>query len=153
MAAATRQSSIPLVPRAAVLVGVLVLAALSVIGALISVAEDLSPTLLDAMGPKGRLSIPLPMTVAQIAMALAALSARRPVALIGSGFIAAALLAGVISGFFDGGYGDERLTTFTRGYQLSFILGLTVVGVVAGTRFVQLLRHPNIVRRSVPTPK
>ena len=140
-------------PGGAVLIGVLVLAACSVIGAVISVAEDLSPTLLDAMGPKGRLSIPLPMTVAQIVMAVASLSARRPVALVGSGFIAAALLVGVISGFFDGGYGDERLTTFTRGYQISFILCLTVVGVVAGTRFVQLLRHPSVVRRSVQASK
>jgi hypothetical protein len=49
-----------------------VVAALSVCGAVISVAGDLSPSLLDAMGPDGRLSIPLPMMVVQVVLAFAA---------------------------------------------------------------------------------
>jgi hypothetical protein len=140
MAAATRRSRTELAPNHAVLYGVLTLAALSVIGAIISVASDLSPTLLDAMGPRGRLSIPLPMTIAQIAMALAAVSSRRTAAMIGSGFIAAALFAGVISGFFDGGYADERLTAFERIYQVTFIAALTVVGAIAAMRFLHAMR-------------
>jgi len=38
--------------------------AISVVGAVISVTGDLSPDLLDATGPEGRLSIPLPMIAA-----------------------------------------------------------------------------------------
>lgn len=140
MAVATRRSRTALAPNRAVLYGVLTLAVLSVIGATISVASDLSPTFLDALGPRGRLSIPLPMTIAQIAMAVAAGSSRRTVAMIGSGFVAVALFVGVISGFFDGGYADERLTAFERVYQVSFIAALTVVGAIAAMRFLQAMR-------------
>jgi hypothetical protein len=127
-------------PSRAVLYGILAVAALSVGGAVISVAGELSPNLLDAMGPDGRLSIPLPMMVAQVLLAIAAGSPRRPVALIGSGLLAAALLAGVVSGFFDGGYGDDRLTAFERAYQVTFIGALAVVAVVASARFWRVLR-------------
>jgi hypothetical protein len=127
-------------PSRAVLYGILAVAALSVCGAVISVAGELSPNLLDAMGPDGRLSIPLPMMVAQVVLALAAGSTRRPAALIGSGLLAAALLAGVVSGFFDGGYADDRLTAFERVYQVTFVGALAVVGVMAARRFWQVLR-------------
>jgi hypothetical protein len=127
-------------PSRAVLYGILAVAALSVGGAVISVAGDLSPSLLDAMGPHGRLSIPLPMMVAQVVLAFAAGSTRRPVALIGSGLLAAALLAGVVSGFFDGGYADDRLTAFERAYQVTFVGALAVVAVVAAARFWRVLR-------------
>jgi hypothetical protein len=96
--------------------------------------------MLEAMGPDGRLSIPLPMMVVQVALAFAAGSRRRPVALIGSGLLAAALLAGVISGFFDGGYADDRLTAFERAYQVTFVGAFAVVGVVAATLFWKVLR-------------
>jgi hypothetical protein len=127
-------------PSSAVLYGLLAVVALSVGGAVISVAGELSPSVLDAVGPHGRLSIPLPMMVAQVVLALAAGSRRRPVALIGSGLLAAALLAGVVSGFFDGGYADDRLTAFERAYQVTFVGALAVVGVMSARRFWQVLR-------------
>lgn len=141
MTVASRQPRVVAVaPSRAVLYGLLTVAALSAGGAVISVAGELSPSLLDAMGPHGRLSIPLPMMVAQVALAFAAGSRRRSLALIGSGLLAAALLAGVISGFFDGGYADDRLTAFERGYQVTFVGALAVVAIVAGTRFWLVLR-------------
>ena len=141
MTVASRQPRVVAVaPSRSVLYSLLAVAAMSVGGAVISVAGDLSPSLLDAMGPDGRLSIPLPMMVAQVALAFAAGSGRRLVALIGSGLLAAALLAGVISGFFDGGYADDRLTAFERAYQVTFIGALAVVAVVAATRFWRVLR-------------
>jgi hypothetical protein len=141
MTVASRQRRVTRVaPSRAVLYGLLAVAALSVGGAVISVAGDLSPSVLDAMGPDGRLSIPLPMMVAQVAMAVAAGSRRRPVALTGSGLLAAALLAGVVSGFFDGGYADDRLTAFERAYQVMFVSALAVVGAMAARRFWQVLR-------------
>jgi hypothetical protein len=141
MTVASRQRRVTTVAsNRAVLYGLLAVAALSVCGAVISVAGDLSPSLLDAMGPDGRLSIPLPMMVAQVLLAVAAGSRRRPVALIGSGLLAAALLAGVISGFFDGGYADDRLTAFEKVYQVTFVAALAVVGVMAARRFWQVLR-------------
>jgi hypothetical protein len=141
MTVASQQPRVTTVaPSRSVLYSLLAVAALSVCGAAISVAGELSPSLLDAMGPHGRLSIPLPMMVAQVALAFAAGSTRRPVALIGSGLLAAALLAGVISGFFDGGYADDRLTAFERTYQVTFIGALAVVAVVAAKRFWRVLR-------------
>jgi hypothetical protein len=127
-------------PSRSVLYGVLTLAGMSVVGAGISVAGDLSPNVVEAMGPEGRLSIPWPMTLFQIAMAVAAGSRRRWLALLGSAAIAAALLAGVVSGFYDGGYADDRLGTFERGYQVMFVVALGVVGAVAVTRFWRALR-------------
>ena len=141
MTVATQQLRVTTVaPSRAVLYSVLGVAALSVCGAVMSVAGDLSPSLLDAMGPDGRLSIPLPMMIVQVALAFAAGSRRRLVALIGSGLLAAALLAGVISGFFDGGYADDRLTAFERAYQVAFVGALAVVGAVSARRFWQVLR-------------
>ena len=141
MTVANRQPRVTTVaPSRSVLYSILAVAALSVCGAGISVAGDLSPSLLDAMGPHGRLSVPLPMMLAQVVLAFAAGSTRRPVALIGSGLLAAALFAGVISGFFDGGYADDRLTAFERAYQVTFVAALAVVGVMAARRFWQVLR-------------
>ena len=127
-------------PSRAVLYGVLTLAAISVAGAVISVAGDLNPTLLDAMGPDGHLSIPLPMIVVQVALAVAAGSRRRRLALIGSGLLAAALSVSVVSGFFDGGYSDDRLSAFERACQVTLVAALTIVAVVSAVRFWRVLR-------------
>src|SRR5689334_1712941 len=109
-------------PSRSVLYGVLTLAAISVLGGVISVTSGLSPNLLDAMGSTGRLSIPIPMIAGQLLLALAAGARRRALALAGSGLVAAALLVGVISGFFDGGYADDRLTTGQRAYQIALVV-------------------------------
>jgi hypothetical protein len=50
------------------------------------------------------------------------------------------MLAGVVSGLFDGGYADVRLTAWQRGYQISLVTALTVVGLLAAKRFSRLLR-------------
>ena len=123
-----------------VLYGVVTLAVLSVVGAGLSVAGDLSPSWPHAMGPTGRLSIPWPMMLFQLMMAVAAGSARRPLALVGSGAITLALLTGVVSGFFDGGYGDERMSALEKGYQLLFVASLLAVAALAARRFLQVLR-------------
>jgi hypothetical protein len=136
----TAQRRAAVEPSRAVLYGVLALAAISVAGAVISVAGDLSPSLLDAMGPDGRLSIPLPMIAAQVVLAVAAGARRRGVALTGSALLAAALLVSVISGFFDGGYSDDRLTAFERAGQVTLVAALSTVAIVAAVRFWRVLR-------------
>lgn len=122
--------------------GVITLAVLSVVGAGISVAGGLSPGWAHAMGPTGRLSIPWPMMLFQLALAVAAGSSRRVVALAGSGGIALALALGVVSGFFDGGYADARMTSVERGYQALFVVALVAVAAIAARRFRQLLARP-----------
>jgi hypothetical protein len=122
------------------LYAVLVVTAVSFGGAVISVREGLSPTYLDAVGPEGHLSVPLPMTAFQVLTALVAGSGRRPVALVGSGLLGLAVTLAVVSGFFDGGYADDRLDPAERGYQMVLVLSLGVVAVVAASRFIRLWR-------------
>ena len=119
----------------AVLLAVLVVTAVSLVGAVISVRAGLSSTYLDAVGPEGYLSVPLPMTAFQVLTAIAAGSGRRSVALSGAGLLALAVTIAVVSGFFDGGYADDRLSAAQRGYQMLLVVTLVVVAVLAALRF------------------
>lgn len=127
-------------PSRTLLHGVLALAAISTAGAAISVAGDLSPTWAEAYGSHGRLSIPWPMMLAQVVVATVSTGRRRLPVMLSSGLVAVALLLGVVSGFFDGGYADGRMDAFERTYQLLLITGLVVVGVVAVRRLVTAYR-------------
>ncbi len=123
-----------------VFVGAAALAVVSVVGATIAVASDLSPDLLDAMGPDGRLSVPLPMMGALVLLAGAAASGRRSVALAGSGLVAAAATLSVVSGVFDGGYADDRLGSGQRMFQGVLVATLVMVGVLAARQFLRVVR-------------
>ncbi|GGM35470.1 hypothetical protein ACFFX1_52340 [Dactylosporangium sucinum] len=142
MTTVTQPPPVAVPPSRSVLYGVVALAVISLLGGVISVASGLSPSLLDAMGPTGRLSIPIPMIAGQLVLALCAGARRRALALIGSGLVAAALFTGVISGFFDGGYADERLSAGQRAYQVLLVGTLVLVGMLAAVRFVRALRSP-----------
>lgn len=124
-----------------VLYAVLAVTALSLGGAVISVRAGLSPTFLDAVGPHGYLSVPLPMTAFQVLTAIAAGSRRRRFALLGSALLGLAVGVAVISGFFDGGYADDRLDPTQRGYQTVLVLSLCVLAAFAAVRFNQVWPH------------
>jgi hypothetical protein len=121
--------------------GVVVLAALSVGGAIISVAGGLSDTIWEAMGPTGRLSIPIPMMLAQLVAAWLAAGPRRRVALVASALLALVEPICILSGFSDGGYTDPDRTTLHVAYQLVFVSAIAAVGVLAALRFRSLLRR------------
>jgi hypothetical protein len=133
--AATRLS-----PDRTVLVAVGAVTVVSLLGAAVSVAQHLSATYLDALGPDGHLSVPLPMTAFQVVTALLAAGTRRRVTLVASGLLAAAVTVAVVSGFFDGGYSDDRLTGGQRAVQGVLVTGLVLVAVLAGRRLVAALR-------------
>ena len=122
-----------------VFVGVVVLAVLSVGGAVISVAGGLSSTIWEAMGPTGRLSIPIPMMLAQLAAAWLAAGRRRRPALVASALLALVEPICIMSGFFDGGYSDPDRTPLQVAYQLVFIAAIAAVAVLAGLRLSSLL--------------
>ncbi len=124
-----------------VLVGAAVLAALSVGGAIISVAGGLSDTVWEAMGPSGRLSIPIPMMLAQLAVAWTASGRRRWPALLASALLALVEPICIMSGFYDSGYSDPDRSTLEVAYQLLFIGAIGVVGVLAALRFGSLVRR------------
>ena len=121
--------------------GAVALAVLSVGGAIISVAGGLSSTIWEAMGPTGRLSIPIPMMLAQLAAAWLAAGSRRRPALVSSGLLALVEPVCVISGFYDGGYSDPARSPLHVAYQLLFVAAIAVVGVLAAIRFISLLRQ------------
>ena len=124
-----------------VLVGVVVLAAFSVGGAIISVVGGLSSTIWEAMGPTGRLSIPIPMMLAQLTAAWLAAGSRRRPALVASALLAVVEPICIISGFYDGGYSDPDRSPLHVAYQLLFVTAIAGVGVLAALRFVSLLRR------------
>ena len=124
-----------------VFVGVLVLVALSIGGAIISVAGGLSSTIWEAMGPTGRLSIPIPMMLAQLLAAWLAAGSRRWPALVASALLALVEPVCIISGFYDGGYSDPDRSPLEIAYQILFIAAIAVVGVLAALRFVSLVRR------------
>jgi hypothetical protein len=143
LVATTRQRTVPIAsPRdRRVFVGAIVLAVLSVGGAIISVAGGLSSTIWEAMGPTGRLSIPIPMMLAQLAAAWLAAGSRRRPALLASALLALVEPICVISGFYDGGYSDPDRSSLHVAYQILFVAAIAVVGVLAALRFSALVRR------------
>jgi hypothetical protein len=127
-------------PSRTALYAVLAVTAVSLVGAVISVRAGLNRTYLDAVGPEGYLSVPLPMTAFQLLMALAASSRRRPLALLGSGLLGLAVTIAVASGFFDGGYADDRINSAQRAYQMALVLALCSVAILAAARFIRVWR-------------
>ncbi len=123
-----------------VLVATVVLAAVSVGGAFVSVAGGLADTLLDAMGPTGRLSIPVPMMLAQLVVAWVASRRRRRPALVASALLTVVAPVCIVSGFFDGGYSDPARTGAHTAYQVLLVTTIGVVGALAARRFTRVLR-------------
>ena len=121
-----------------ILVAVVALAAVSVGGAFVSVAGGLADTVVDAMGPTGRLSIPVPMMLALLLAAWVASGRRRRPALVASALLAVVAPVCVVSGFFDGGYSDPARTGAHTAYQGLLVGMLAVVGVLAARRFSRL---------------
>ena len=123
-----------------VLLAVGAVTVVSLVGAAVSVAGDLNPTYLDALGSDGHLSVPLPMTAFQVITAVLASGTRRRVVLVASGLLTAAVSVALVSGFFDGGYADDRLTGGQRIVQAVLVGGLVGVGATAGRRLARAAR-------------
>ena len=113
--------------------------AVSLAGSLLAVAGGLNASWWDAVGPTGRLSVPLPMNIALLVLALAAAGTRRRLALAAAALLALACSAAVVSGFFDGGYSAE-MPAVQRLTQVALVTGLTVLALLAGRRVLRLLR-------------
>jgi hypothetical protein len=125
----------------ALLYSVGLLFGLSLGGAEISVRNGLSATHLQAVGSKGYLSVPLPMTAFLVLTAAGAGSRRRAVALPASGLLGLAVTLAVVSGFFDGGYSDPRLGRLQRSYQMLLVGNLCVVGILSVDRLQRVWRN------------
>ncbi|MEW1840162.1 hypothetical protein AB0392_19635 [Nonomuraea angiospora] len=119
---------------------VALLLVMDVTGALISLGTGLSPTLLDALGSEARLSAPLPMMIAQAVLAFGTTRRNRGVAAVSAGLLTIAGVLAFVSGFYDGGYDDPRLTASLQLFQIALVGAHLAMGVLSGVRVVQVLR-------------
>ena len=111
-----------------------VVTGVSLAGSVVAVTTDLSPTWWDAVGPTGRLSVPLPMNGVLLLLGAAAADASRPRLARGAAWlVVGATTLAVVSGLFDGGYAAE-LTAGQRTLQVGLVASLVVTGVVAARR-------------------
>lgn len=112
---------------------VLAMAALIVtdlVGGVLAVAADVN-TWGEAWGSKALLAAPLPMIGVQIVLTVLAVRLRGWRAVVPAVLLSLACLVSVVSGFFDGGLGNDELTPALAAYQ-TFLLAVTaVVGVLA----------------------
>lgn len=119
-------------------VGVLVVTDL--VGGLLAVGTGVN-TWSQAWGSAALLAAPAPMIMAQVALTWLAVRLPGRWQVLPAALLALACLISVVSGFFDGGLANERLSAGLIASQV-FLLGVTgVVGVLAAARAARVLRR------------
>ena len=109
---------------------VMVLLGVDAVGGVTAVATGINEPA-EAWGSTARLAAPWPMILAQVLLTSLAVGPRRRVAIVASALLALACLVSAISGFFDGGLEDDRLSTPHRAFQWLLIFWTALVGVLA----------------------
>jgi hypothetical protein len=123
--------------RLVIAVSALVLTDLT--GGLLAVASGVN-TWAEAWGSEALLAAPVPMIVVQVLLTLIGTRFAGRGAAVAAGLLALACFLSVISGFFDGGIGNDELTPALSTYQV-FLLALTAaVGALATLRAVESWR-------------
>ncbi|WP_377644543.1 hypothetical protein [Oryzobacter terrae] len=121
------------------LAGVLGVTAVSLAGSVLALRTGLDDSWWEAVGPTGRLSVPLPMNAALLVLAVVAGSTRRRPAVVAGALLALAVTVAVVSGAFDGGYA-AALGPTQRLAQVVLVLGLLGVAGIGVARVVGLRR-------------
>ena len=109
------------------------------VGGLLAVAAEVN-TWAEAWWTEALLAAPVPMIVVQVVLTLVAVSSARWFAALAAGLLALACLVSVVSGFFDGGLGNDALTPALSAYQVFLLVVTAVVGALAARRAVEILR-------------
>ena len=94
----------------------------------------------EAWGGEALLAAPAPMIGFQVLATALAVRGGRWVGGIAATLLALACLVSVVSGFFDGGLGNEVLEPGMGAFQVLLLTVTGVVGLLAAARAVQLLR-------------
>lgn len=118
------RSGAPLMGAVTTLVG------LDVVGGVVAIRDGVNEPR-EAWGSAARLAAPWPMIALQLWLTTVAVRARRGRARGASVLLAVACLVSAVSGFFDGGFRDGRLTHRHRVLQAVLVLWTAVVGVLA----------------------
>jgi hypothetical protein len=116
-----------------------VLLATDLAGGLVAVRAGVN-TWAEAWGPQALLAAPVPMVVAQLLLVWVATRRAGRAAVVAAGLLATACLVSVVSGFFDGGLGNDELSAGLAAYQYFLLAVTTAVGVLAIRRVVALVR-------------
>jgi fucose 4-O-acetylase-like acetyltransferase len=120
-------------------VAICALVVTDLVGGLLAVAADVN-TWAEAWWTEALLAAPVPMIVVQVVLTLVAVRSARWFAAVAAGLLALACLVSVISGFFDGGLGNDELTPALSAYQVFLLVVTAVVGALAARRAVEILR-------------
>jgi hypothetical protein len=124
---------------APLLTAVAVLVLVDLVGGLLAVAAGVN-TWSEAWGSRALLAAPVPMIGAQVLLAWVAVRRTTTGAAVAAGLLAAACSVSVVSGFFDGGIGNDELGPGLSAYQ-AFLLAVTAtVGALALVRCVRVSR-------------
>ena len=109
------------------------------VGGLLAVAAGVN-TWTGAWWSEALLAAPVPMIVVQVALTFVAVHSARWYAAAAAVLLALACLLSVVSGFFDGGIGNDALTPALSAYQVLLLVVTAVVGVLAARRALEILR-------------
>lgn len=123
----------------ALVTGVVALVLLDLVGGLAAVASGVNGWG-EAWGSEALMAAPLPMIAAQLLLTAGAVrwADRRGAGC--AGLLAAACLVSAVSGFFDGGLGNEALDPAQAAFQVLLVAVTAGVGVLAALRAGELLR-------------
>ena len=128
-----------------------VLLGLDLVGGLLAVASGVN-TWGEAWGGKALLAAPVPMIVGQVLLTWLATRSSRRSAAVAAGLLAAACLVSVVSGFFDGGLGNDELTPVLTAFQALLLAVTGVTGLLAAARAVEVTRDRKRTRTSNLVP-
>jgi hypothetical protein len=117
------------------------------VGGLLAVAADVN-TRGEAWGGAALLAAPLPMIAVQVLLTWLAVRRDSWSAVVAAGLLSLACLVSVISGFFDGGLGNDELSGELVGYQVLLLTVTGVLGLLAAARGLQVLRALRVQSRS-----
>lgn len=120
-------------------IAVAALVATDLVGGVLSVLSGVN-TWTEAWGSKALLAAPVPMILVQVLLTAVATLAVGRRAAVAAGLLAVACLVSVVSGFFDGGIGNDALSPTLSGYQMLLLAVTATVGVLAARRSVEALR-------------
>jgi len=109
------------------------------IGGVLAVTSDVN-TWAEAWGSEALLAAPLPMLVAQVVCTVVAVRSEKRWAAVPAYLLALACFVSVISGFFDGGLGNDELSGGLVAFQVVLLAVTGVVGVLAALRGRELQR-------------
>ncbi len=107
---------------------------------LLSVAAGVN-TWGSAWGSTALLAAPLPMIAAQLLLTWLATRSSGRGAAVAAGLLAVACLLSVVSGFFDGGIGNDALTPALSAFQGLLLAVTAATGLLALARTAELLRR------------